>query len=836
MAFKDQYQKLVTEKKQNFAALSGEAVELINNLALSDKWFEAMAVCEAALDAGKLDENILLLRKEMFLHGKELHSGITLDDEDYADWFAQIVNFNKKLANVGVVEAWVELSSLYDNARFPHRDYSKSEEYMLKGLDLDDPLALSLYGYHLYFGTSFAKVDKIKGKELMLKAKGRNFARADVYLLLSEFELDIDPAIYEQKIKDFNSNSGIVNQLWYLLGDVYYEKFNDTEKAIEAYNKGIELIDDPYCKYKKALAILSYEIEGDKDEALLMMENAYEWNIVCAADFLGQYYYFSDDYDVEKAIKWCEKAISYYNTNAMLTLSVIYRLNDEYRDIEKGLKYLNMAVENGNIRALGEKAHYLLDIDELPSSDEKNYNISLAKELLEKAYEAGDGYAAYRLGFGYQNAEFSEECDYERAFQYYLVGAERDHLYAIELLGRYYKAGIVGVPNPEKTIEYYQKAIERGSNYAKVELAICYEEGFGVEQNDNKALELLTLAADEGYAYAHTKLGYYYMNGVVVETDLKKAFEHFSKAAENGNFDAMYNLGRIYKYSIGRPENPELALEYFEKAAKGGDLDANIEMGISYEHEYGGLEFDETKLIEYMLYAAERGHPFAQYKLGVYYYFGTVEEDTEKGLSYLKQAYENGSPYAAAVLGDHFMYSRGETSDYNDAFQYYKYAADKNYATDGIGLCYQFGLGVERSDSEAFKYFMIAADKGQTNAKYRLGTCYKYGIGTAKNLTEAYKWLLQAAEEGNRHAEYEVAMLLIEGEGISMNLEKGIKWLRKASENEQNEAQLELGNCYLTGRGVEEDEIQAMYWYQKAAENGNEKAQRITGNRNKKQR
>jgi TPR repeat protein len=831
MNFKELYNKLLLGKKQNLAALSGESVNLINDLASPDKWFEAMAICEAAVDAGKLDENILNLRSEMFFHGKELHSGMNLNDEEYADWFNQLVDFNKKLADAGVEESWVELGSLYDNARSPFRDSSKAKEYMLKGVDMDVPLALALYGHQLYYGINLAKPDKEKGIELMLRAKEKNFERADIYLLLSEFDRDIDPEVYEQKIKDYNSGAKSVNQIWYLLGDLYLDKLNDVKRAVEAYDKGIELTGEPYCMYKRALPVLNGEIEGNKDEALLMMENAYEWNVVYAADFLGQFYYFNEDYkNVEKSIEWYKKAISYCNSHSMLNLSFIYLYNDEYKNIEKGLEYIDMAIDNGNIRALNEKAYFLLE------TEEENRNIPVAKELLVKAYDAGDGYAAYRLGYGYQNAEFSEERDYETAFKYYLVGAERKHLFAIELLGRYYRAGIAGESNPEKAIEYYSEAVERGSNYARVELALCYEEGFGVEQNNVKAFELLKLAADEDYPYAQVKLGYYYMNGVIDEPDLDKAFEYFSKAAENGNFDAMYNLGRMYKYSVGRPENPELALQYLEKAAEGGDADANIEMGISYEHEYGGLEFDGEKIMKYVNIAAEQGHPYAQYKLGTYHYYGLVEKDMEKGLEYLRKAYENGSPYAAAVLGDHFIYGADESADSNDAFQYYKFAAENDYVTEGIGLCYQYGIGVERSESEAFKYFSIAADRDYTAAKYRLGVCYKYEIGTVKNLTEAYRWLSEAAEEGSRNAEYEVAMMLLDGEGVSMDLEKGVEWLYKAAEKEHDCAQFELGNCYLVGRGVAEDDIQSMYWYQKAAENGNEKAQKIIGKRDRKRR
>ncbi|MDR3245576.1 MAG: hypothetical protein LBT50_04000 [Prevotellaceae bacterium] len=831
MAFKEEYQKLLVEKKQNLPELSGEAVKLIDNLIAPDKWFEAMAVCEAALDAGKPDENILNLRKEMFFQGKELHSSVNLSDEDYAEWFVQVVEFNKKLADAGIDEAWTELSSLYDNARFPFRDFAKAEEYMLKGVSLENPLALALYGYHLQFGLGFAKIDKPKGLELMLQAKEKGLERADVYLILSKFDSDIEPELYEQQIKEYIAVAKPVNQPWYLLGDLYREKFEDIEKAIAAYEKGVELTGDPYCKYRKAIAILNSVVEGDTDEALLMVKEAFEWNMAYAADYLGQFYYYNEERrNVAVAIEWYEKAIAYYNVPAMINIALVYIYNPDYKDIAKGISYLDKAIENDNVRALCEKAYLLLE------NDEVDRNIPLAKELLEKAYEAGDGYAAYRLGSGYQNAEFSEERDFKTAFDYYIVGAERDHLYAIEMLGRYHRTGIVGEPNPEKTIEYYRRAVERNSNYGRVELALCYEEGFGVEQNDNEAFELLKLAAADNYIYADTKLGYYYMNGLVGETDLDKAFEHFSKAAEGGNADSLYNLGRMYKYAIGRPENPELAIDYFRKAAEGGDVDANIELAISYEHEYGGLESDAGKIMEYMTYAAEKEHPYAQYKLGTYYYYGIIDEDMDKGLEYLRKAYENGSPYAATTLGDHYLYGRDESADSSEAFQYYKKAEEKDYITEGLGLCYLYGIGVENSESEAFKYFTIAAGRDYPAAKYRLGLCYKYENGTTKNLSEAYKWLSEAAEEGNRGAEYETGMLLLDGEGVSMNLEKGVEWLVKAAESEYDIAQFELGNCYLVGRGVDEDELQAMYWYQKAAENGNEQAQKIIGKREKRRR
>jgi TPR repeat protein len=835
MKFKDKYCELLTEKKQNLTSLSEESIKLLDSLNTPGGWFTAMAVCEAAIDEGLQDNNILNLREEMFAQGRDLHSGVNLSDEDYADWFAQLVNLNMKLAEAGIAEAWVELSSVYDNARFPHRDYAKAEEYMMKGVDLEDPLALIIYGYHMYCGISFTKTNREKGMEFMLKAREKNCERADRYLLLAEYDSITDTDAYIQKVMDYNSTVKPGRQLWGTLGDLSCEKLKDVKKAVEYYDKGIESCKDPYCQYKKALILINEFVSksrDDIDEALIMLKEAYEWNIIHAANSLGQFYrYDNNEYNnPDMAIEWYKKAVSYYESFSMFNLAFIYLYDESRTDIKKGLEYIDLAIENGHTYALTEKAYFMLD------ADEEYRDIPFVKEYLEQACEHGDGYAAYRLGYGYHTALFSEEKDLQKAFEYYTIAAECRYLYAIELLGRYYTEGIIVEVNIEKAIEYYNKAIELGSNLARIKLAEFYEDGCGVEQNCEQAFELVTLAAQKNYADAYAKLGHYYMEGIGCEKNTDTAFEHFTKAAKNGSSEAMYSLGWIYKYAVGRPENPALAIEYFEKAAEDNNLDALVEMGLAYEYEYGGIAFDATKAIEYMVAAAKQGHLFALYKLGEYHYYSSGEENRERGLEYLQMAYSRGSVYAAAALGNHFMYERDETVDAGEAFKYYKYAADEDYVTEGIGLCYLYGIGVESSKPEAFRYFMIAANKNIAAAKFRLGICYKYEMGTVKNLTEAYKWLLEAAEEGDRFAQYETAMALLRGEGVTMDPDKGIEWLRKSADNEYANAQLELGNCYLTGNGVEEDETQAMFWYQKAARNGNENAQRIIGRRDRTRR
>ena len=835
MSFLRRYQALLAEKAANTNDLLRQAGEILKDYIIPpEKWYESMAVCEAALDAGILDATIKKLFKEMYRHSRDHHAGMVLNDEDYAQWFEQGKKLCDKFVAAGHAGAWAELSDMYENARGSFRDLNAAKNALDKGVAAEDPVALAVYGYHLFYGVNgMYPQNKEQGREYIVKGKEKGYDWGDLYLILIDFESDNDNETYIAKIEAYiDSRKTEIDKPWHLLGDAYADREGNIAKAMEAYEKGMA-VNDPYCKYRLGMTVLNGRAEGDTERALHLLEEAFDYRILHAGNFLGQYYYYNEQtYAPEKAVEWYEKAAEYHCLPAIFNLALLYLYNNgEYKNLSEGMKYLDMSIDAGSPRAMSEKAYFLLE------SEEMEHDVPKAKKLLEQATELGDDYAPYRLARGYQNAEFGQERDYQKAFELYKLAADRNYLYAIEMMGRYYRTGVAGgEPDPEKTVEYYRAAIERNSDYARVELAICYEDGFGVERDDSKAFDLLTEAADNGYTYADVKLGYYYMNGTEGEPDYDKAFEHFGHAAEKGHPDGMYNIGRIYKYALGRPENPEAALEYFGKAADAGDMDAHIELALCYEQGYGGLDYDPNKAMHYMSIASDNEWAYAQYKMGCYYYYGLAEQDVDKGMEYLHKAYDNGSPLAALVIGDHHLYAREDGIDYKDAFLYYKFAEERGYVSEGIGLCYKYGIGTEENEAEAFKAFSIAADRGYTAAKYNLGLCYKYGIGTSKSLSEAYGWMIQAAEEENRNAEYEAGTMFLEGSGTPRDTDAGIMWLQKAAENEQDDAQLKLGNCYLVGDGVPEDEVQAMFWFQKAAENGNEQALKITGKRTGKRR
>ena len=251
---------------------------------------------------------------------------------------------------------------------------------------------------------------------------------------------------------------------------------------------------ETYGKYLMGMNMLNGrfgEIE-DKAYAIRLLEEAYDYHNIYAANFLGQYYYYANDENssVEKSIEWYEKAIVYYSEPAAYNLSLIYLYNDGYKDLEKGVKYLDIAIEGDHARAHSEKAYLYIDHSEFEQ------NIPYAKELLEKGMELGDDYAPYRLGRGYQNCEFSEEPDYPKALELYLEAGNRGHAYGMDLAGRYYRLGIGTEPDYENAIGWYDRAInERNSDYSRVALAFCYESGTGVDQIYEAAFQLYPQAA-----------------------------------------------------------------------------------------------------------------------------------------------------------------------------------------------------------------------------------------------------------------------------------------------------------------------------------------------------
>ncbi len=120
----------------------------------------------------------------------------------------------------------------------------------------------------------------------------------------------------------------------------------------------------------------------------------------------------------------------------------------------------------------------------------------------------------------------------------------------------------------------------------------------------------------------------------------------WSGPASAGDADALFNLGQAYRLGRGVARDLAQAEEFYRQAASAGHIRAG--------DTYGLMLFQAGRheaAMPYILPAAERGDPRAQYLLGVAHFNGQmVERDWEKAYALLTLANGAGLPQAASAI------------------------------------------------------------------------------------------------------------------------------------------------------------------------------------------
>ena len=763
-----------------------------HNLSDPATWLKALATLESALDScaetpETTDFFLLIFR------GYDVNASVRLNEKDY-DWYWNKIH--EIFDRFGPVNpgAWFEKGMQYFTSRRDYRDNEKTYFFLKKSVENGYDTAYGTLGFYTYYGFCCEK-DREKGMEILNSAKTeRGKIRCALYknIIASNEGNPEALAMFEELEKtevDTSSTSMIYEQHAYML-----EQEGKHDEALKYYQKALEIT--PSSSYSlMRQAFIYYNKQIDQRKAIDMMEQAFYFGQFSVVRSL-HYCYFNSGaewQDNDRALFWLEKGFLYNDmfSTAELAYTLIY--NEDYKDVERGLKCLDMAIEMGDTEAMISKSYIYF------SGNVQEKDITKCLELLERAKAAGNANAGFRIGYMYEAGDATEdgEPDYEKAMSYFTVAAEMGDPRANGYAGRYYLVGLSVEPDAEKAKAYYEKGIELGDAYSMVELAMMYEEANGVEQNYEKAFELMKQATEQNYTHA------------------------------------WYMLGQYYHYSIGTDENPDEAIVCYEKAIEEGHVKATAELGLCYERGYG-VEESTKKALELMLKAADNNYGYAQYKAGYYYMYGTddIPEDMEKGVELFEKAIENGYPYAAIEMGNYYLYDYADLEEPEKSFSYFQQAANEDCVSEGLGICYEHGYGTEVNDAEAFKYYLKAAEDGYVRGMYNAGRCYRFGIGVKENYTEAFRWFNDASAHEFPNALYYKGIMLLAGEGCPQDINEGITALQlAASEYDNGSAQFELGNCYLVGKGVEENEELAMEWFEKAADNGHEQAMKITGRR-----
>jgi localization factor PodJL len=164
---------------------------------------------------------------------------------------------------------------------------------------------------------------------------------------------------------------------------------------------------------------------------------------------------------------------------------------------------LTALANGGNV-----KAQAVLGFSYLDGTNGLSVNEAEGARWLERAANAGDAMAAYRLGTLY----------------------ERGH----------------GVPtNAKKADELYGIAAKKGNRKAMHNLAVAFAEGSGVAKNLQQASQWFTRAAEMGLSDSQFNLAVLYERGMGVKQSLTEAYKWYAIAAAKGDSESKARVDAL---------------------------------------------------------------------------------------------------------------------------------------------------------------------------------------------------------------------------------------------------------------------------------------------------
>jgi len=173
-----------------------------------------------------------------------------------------------------------------------------------------------------------------------------------------------------------------------------------------------------------------------------------------------------------------------------------------------------------------------------------------------------------------------------------------------------------------------------------------------------------------------------------------------------------------------------------------------------------------TASLSSLQYAAEGGHPGAQWKLGQMYASGNgVAHDDLRAFDYFSRianahADDNPSAPQASIVANAFV-------------------ALGRYYLDGIPNTH-----VKADPERAREMFSYAASYfGNADAQYNLARLYLDGIGTPRDPKYGVRWLGLAAQKGQHQAQALLGQMLFNGINLQRQAARGLMWLTLARDS-----------------------------------------------------
>lgn len=717
----------------------------------ADNWWEALAVCEYALDTNE-DKKLTESFFELIFSAYDCNVEVDLNEEEYEFWWERVMQVCDRVGEFSGA-GWSQKGAQYSEARLGKRNFNLLLSNYEKAADMGYAEAQATFAYWKYMGF-YCDEDKAEGErrfEALSTPEAISWGK-HYRAFIEDFRGDKEKAfrMRQELIDELPEKDRLRAYVFAAMGDaIDSEGVRERIPEIVAYyEEGIKIV--PNLFVLKNLGTLYFrfpELNKPKELAFELWEKAWRAGVWSASNMLGYYYQEEEWLDIPKAIEWLEKGMLYCEWYCAYELALIYLYNDEYQNIERGLLYLERCVAADYVDGIEGLANVYFN------GDFVEQDVDRTRQLLEKAIELESGNAAFNLGCLYERGFFADAPDYAKAMEYYEKAISLDNAEGCYRAAIYHDKGVLGEAKPEEAFALFAKAVELGNVEAIFDLGRYYKLGLGTEENPDKALEL------------------------------------FRKGAENNNPSCLTELGLAYEDGMGVEMNPQQAVDYMMQAANMDYGYAQFKLGEYYFNGYGSCLEDNKTALEWYQKAIENDVPMAMQRMGDYYLYDYDElHELEKAFGYFKNAADLG--WYSEGMGICYEMGIGVEKNETEALKRYMEAADFGNLASlyHIGLCYYKGVGMKKNHGEAFRYFLDAANKGSTVGIYYLGKMLMYGEGCEPDPETAMKWLMEAAERGNDKAQFEVGNAYLMGKGVEENEDLAMEWFEKAADNGNEKA------------------------------------------------
>jgi TPR repeat protein len=316
-----------------------------------------------------------------------------------------------------------------------------------------------------------------------------------------------------------------------------------------------------------------------------------------------------DGKNIDLAIDKYEQAAKMGNVNASLALGMIYEQGIGVKlDLYDAFVHYHNAAQKMDPHALykiGDLIEKGMGLEENKSSKK---NVKQILGFYKRAIENGSTKAAVRMAQIYENGEYGQAVDFQKALDFY-EGVLEDEDEAMNAVGsEHYKR-----KDYKNAVELFSKAADMGNASAMNNLGTCYELGKGVDKDVLRAYDLYEESAKKGNTQGMSNLGFLYYKEAKIQGSEEQFLEaahwfRFSIAEDESLKDSHYYLGCMHLNGDGVDQSYSKSYKYFKKAADEGHDISCLKIGDLCYRGFDHNKPDKMKAYEWYSLGAQRGN------------------------------------------------------------------------------------------------------------------------------------------------------------------------------------------------------------------------------------